>query len=95
MSKIAEQVFANDGKIIIQETHDFTPVLERAESLRSAGLGDLGESKLIGMVPMKLWHEWAKKWGVNPGDNAAMREVVKKELADSDNSKFRVWDGRY
>lgn len=95
MSKLAEQVFEDDGKLIIQETHDFNPTLEAAKKLRSEGLGDLGESRLVGLVPMKMWHEWAKKWGVDPGDNKAMEEVVARELADSDNSHLRVWGGRY
>ena len=30
MSKIAEKMFEEDGKIIVQQKHDFSPVLERA-----------------------------------------------------------------
>lgn len=95
MSKIGEKIDLDDGKLIVQETHDFNPVLDRASALRSMGAEDFGESKLVGLVPMKLWAEWAKKWGVKPGDTAAMREVVARELADRDNCQFRVWGGKY
>jgi hypothetical protein len=95
MSKIAERMFEEDGKIIVQQTHDFSPVLERAKALKSAGADSFGESKLVGLVPMKVWAEWAKKWGVNPNDTAAMREVVARELNSSDNAHLRVWEGRY
>lgn len=95
MSKIAERMFEEDGKIIVQQTHDFTPVLERAKALKSAGADSFGESKLVGLVPMKVWAEWAKKWGVNPNDTAAMREVVAREMNNSDNAHLRVWEGRY
>lgn len=95
MSKIAERMFEEDGKIIVQQTHDFTPVLERAKALKSAGADSFGESKLVGLVPMKVWAEWAKKWGVNPNDTAAMREVVAREMNSSDNAHLRVWEGRY
>lgn len=95
MSKIAEKMFEEDGKIIVQQTHDFTPVLERAKALKSAGADSFGESKLVGLVPMKVWAEWAKKWGVNPNDTAAMREVVAREMNNSDNAHLRVWEGRY
>jgi hypothetical protein len=95
MTKIAEQVFEEDGKIIVQETHDFNPILEKAKTLRSAGADALGESKLVGLVPMKMWAEWAKKWGVNPNDSHAMREVVARELNNSDNAHLRVWQGKY
>ena len=42
-----------------------------------------------------MWAEWAKKWGVSPNDTTAMREVVARELNNSDNSHLRVWEGRY
>ena len=95
MTKIAERVFEEDGKLIVRETHDFNPILEKAKALRGAGAEDLGEAKLVGLIPMKLWAEWAKKWGVNPNDSHAMREVVAREMNDSDNAHLRVWEGRY
>jgi hypothetical protein len=93
--KIAERVFLDENKLLVQETHDFNPTLEMAGRLRSGVVGHLGESKLVGLVPMKMWAEWAKKWGVNPNDASAMREVVARELADSDNAHLRVWGGKY
>jgi hypothetical protein len=95
MTKIAEQMFEEDGKIVVKQTHDFSPVLERAKALKSAGADSFGESKLVGLVPMKVWAEWAKKWGVNPNDTAAMREVVAREMNNSDNAHLRVWEGKY
>lgn len=95
MTKLNETMFEQDGQLIVQQTHDFTPVLEQAKTLRSAGLDALGESKLVGVVPMKMWALWAKKWGVDPQNNEAMKEVVKRELLDSDNAHLRVWGGTY
>ena len=79
----------------MQQKHDFSPVLERAKALKSAGADSFGESKLVGLIPMKLWAEWAKKWGVSPGDQGAMRDVVTKEMNNSDNAHLRVWKGKY
>ena len=93
--KIAEKHAVEDGKIHVVETHDFNPVLDKAAQLRSAGLEDMGESKLVGLVPMALWTAWARKWGVSPQDSKAMKEVVARELMDRDNAQFRVWDGRF
>lgn len=93
--KIAERVFLDENKLIVQETHDFNPTLRMASQLRSAGAGHQGENRLVGLVPMKMWAEWAKKWGVKPTDQKAMREVVARELADSDNAHLRVWGGKY
>jgi hypothetical protein len=32
---------------------------------------------------------------VNPNDSHAMREVVARELNDSNNAHLRVWEGRH
>lgn len=93
--KLKEEVFEDDGKLIVKETHDWSPVVEKAKALKSAGMDGNSESKLVGLVPMKMWAEWAKKWGVNPNDTTAMREVVARELMDSDNSHLRVWEGNF
>lgn len=93
--KIGQRVFEDDGKLIIQETHNFTPTLERAKAMRSAGMIGDREKKLVGLIPIKLWAEWAKKWGVRVDDHGAMREVVAREMASPDNSQFRVWEGKY
>jgi len=96
MSKISEKIhITDDDKIVIEQTHDYTPVLKRTAQLRSMGHTGMGENKLVGMIPMKVWAEWGKKWGVNAGDNDAMREVVARELADPDNAAFRVWEGKF
>lgn len=93
--KINETIKFEDDKLIVQQTHNWNPVLEKAKALKDAGLESAGESKLVGLVPMKMWAEWAKKWGVDPNDATAMREVVARELNDSDNSHLRVWEGKY
>lgn len=93
--KLREEMKVDGDHLVIKQTHDFTPILDRAKQLREIGAAKFGESRLVGVIPMKLWAEWAKKWGVNAGDHAAMREVVAKEMNNSDNAHFRVWQGKY
>ena len=97
MSKISEKIRFDDmtGKMIVQQSHDYTPVIEKAKSLKSAGLDGASDNKLVGLVPLKMWAEWAKKWGVSVSDKEAMKEVVAKELMSSDNAHLRVWDGKF
>jgi hypothetical protein len=98
MTKINEKIHWDDkaGKMIVQETHDFTPAMERAKSLKSLGLDNFGnDNKLVGVVPAKMFAIWAKKWGVSMSDQKAMEEVVARELMDRDNSHLRVWDGNF
>jgi hypothetical protein len=98
MTKTKETILWDDmaGKMIVQETHNFTPVVERAKTLKSHGRDNFGsDNKLVGVVPAKMFAMWAKKWGVNMSDSKAMEDVIAKELMDPDNSQFRVWEGRF
>jgi hypothetical protein len=98
MTKTKETILWDDmaGKMIVQETHDFTPVVERAKTLKNHGRDNFGsDNKLVGVVPAKMFAMWAKKWGVNMSDSKAMEDVIAKELMDPDNSQFRVWEGRF
>ena len=97
MSKISESMTFDEttGKILIKQTHDWNPVLEKAKALKSAGLDGASDNKLVGLVPMKMFYEWAKKWGVDYTDTQAMQEVVAKEMMSSDNANLRVWDGKF
>ena len=97
MTKLNEKMHYDEDndKIIIEQKHDYTPILNQAAQLRSDGKTDFGESKLVGVIPMKMWAEWAKKWGVKPSDTNGMKEVVARELADPDNAAFRVWGGKF
>lgn len=92
--KLNEQAFEQDGKLIIKQTHDWNPTLETTKALRSDGRTDFGESKLVGLIPMKLWAEWAKEAGLRPND-PAMKEVIKRKMLDPDFGGLRVWEGRY
>ena len=91
--KLSEKLTVEDGKVIVQQTHDWTPIAERSKAMQSAGMDQMGESRLVANIPMKLWAEWAKKHGVRVDDHAAMREVLHKELMNPDNAHFRVWNG--
>ena len=91
--KLSEQMTVEDGTLHIRQSHDFTPIAEKSKALQSAEAWNMGESRLVANIPMKMWSEWAKKHGVRVDDHGAMREVVHKELMDPDNSHFRVWNG--
>ena len=98
MTKLNETMHLDEmtGQIVVKQQHDFHAVAEKAKALKSAGAENFGnDSKLVGVVPIKMWYEWAKKHGVKHTDNEAMKEVLKKELLDRDNAQFRVWGGTF
>jgi len=69
--------------------------MEKAKALKSAGIDGGGDNKIVGLIPMKMFYEWAKKWGVDHKDGPAMEEVVAREMMDSDNAHLRVWGGKF
>jgi len=93
--KIAEQITDDGGRLIVKQTHDFNPTLNAARDLRLNGKTDFGQSKLAALIPMKLWHEWAKSAGVRPDDHEAMADVVARNLNNSDYAHLRVWEGKF
>jgi hypothetical protein len=92
--KIAERFFEEDGKIIHKRTFDNQPALDDAAALRSAGLGQTGENRLVGRVPMNIVADWLKEAGVRMDDPAA-KDVIRRKMLSGDFDAFRVWQGTY
>jgi len=90
--QIGQRHFHDDGRLILQRTHDPNPVLDNVKRLREAGKQDFGDSKMIGQVPTWLVGEWLKEAGV-AWDDPAMDDVIKKKLTSGEFSALRVWDG--
>ena len=51
---IKESVKATDSGIIVQRTYDNDVHLEKAKQLRDAGIGQTGENRLVGTIPMHI-----------------------------------------
>ena len=95
--KIGEKVhidYKND-KIIVEKIHTANPALQRAEQLRSQKIDGIGESKLVGTIPIFLIKQWCDEMGIKWGDIEARKEVVKKKILSGEFDKLRVWKGTY
>ena len=87
---------SNDGNALtIHRQHDVTDDIHRAEVLRQAQQGCRGESRLSGTIPMFLITEWMKEAGVDPSDNDARQEIMKRKILSGEFDKFRVWKGTW
>lgn len=95
--KIGEKVLYDhtNDKVVVQKTHDVNPELQRAEMLRNAGVGQTGDKRLVGTIPLNLIAEWCKEAGVKWDDTQARQEVVKRKILSGEFDKFRVWKGTY
>ena len=92
--KIAERAFDDDGKLIIQQTHDPNPVLDSVGRIKSAGITGRGENKLVGRIPMYLVNEWMKEAGIR-WDDPAGKDVIRKKLLSGEFSALRPWEGTF
>ena len=100
--KIGEKAYEDDGKLIIQKTHDFNPVLKQMEQIRSAGIKNMGdgpdnaENRFVGRIPLALIEQWCKEAGIKWDDTHARAEVVKRKILSGEFDKFRSdWKGSY
>lgn len=94
MPKISEKFWTEGDRWFLGRQVDVTPTLEAAATMRSNGLGRLGESAPIGRVPMELVAQWLREAGVRWDDTEARNELIRRKLLDGDFSKFRIWEGR-
>jgi len=92
---LKESVKATDSGIIVQKTYDNDVHIEKAKMLREAGVGQTGESRLVGTIPMHIVAEWMKEAGLSWDDNEAKKDVIKRKMLSGDFDKFRVWKGTY
>lgn len=101
--KINEEVYEQDGKIVVKKTHDYNPVLKQMEQIREAGITSMGndksafpESRFVGRIPLSMINEWLKEAGVKWDDTQARAEVIKRKILSGDFDKLRSdWKGTY
>ena len=95
--KIGERHWDDEGRLIVQETHDFNPVLDSARVLRDQrdlGGPQIADGKHVARIPMKLVEIEAEKRGIDWSDQEAMNQLVQDMVMNTEFSQFRVWDGR-
>jgi len=95
--QIGEQWFFDEQeqKWVQKKTHDWNPEMRLAKQVQETNGGVIGESRLVGTIPMALINEWCKEAGVRFDDSKAKQEVVKRKILSGEFDKFRVWKGRY
>lgn len=94
--KINEQFHFDEstGKSVIQTTYDNDPYVREAEMLRASGVGQKGDNKLVGRIPMHMIKQWLQEAGVSWDDPAAS-DVIKRKILSGEFDKFRIWEGTY
>ena len=97
MSKIKEIVHHDDGgdTLTIESVYDNEPTINQVKQIKDAELGQKGDNRLVGRIPMHILSQWLKEAGVDWSDHGAAQEVIKRKMLSGDFAKFRVWEGTY
>lgn len=95
--KIGEKVHVDEKKqkILVESVYSNQPYLDRVEEINKRGLGQTGESRLAGSIPIHLLKQVCDKLGVKWDDVEARKDVVKKMLLSGDFDRLRVWKGKF
>jgi len=93
--KIGERMYFDGDKLVHHRKFDNDPYLREADRLRKAGVGQTGEKRLVGRVPMHLINDWLKEAGVSWDDRQGRQDVIKRKMLSGEFDKLRVWEGSY
>ena len=95
--KIGEKAHVDEKKqkILVESVYSNQPYLDRVEEINKRGLGQTGESRLAGSIPIHLLKQVCDKLGVRWDDVEARKDVVKKMLLSGDFDRLRVWKGKF
>jgi hypothetical protein len=95
--KIGEKVHIDEvnQKIHVEKIYSNQPYLDRVAEIKRLGLGQDGENRLAGSIPIHLLKQVCDKLGVKWDDVEARKDVVKRMLLSGDFDKLRVWKGTF
>ena len=96
--KIGERILndpSDPNKIIHQRVFDNNPYIKQVEQMKQQGIEGMGESKLVGRIPVHLVYEWYKEAGVSPDDTEACQDILRRKLLSGEFDKLRVWEGTF
>jgi len=92
---IKEKIIPTEKGIEIQKTFDNDVYIEEAKQIRDQGLGQTGENRLVGRIPIHLVVQWMKEAGLSWSDTEAKKDLIRKKMLSGEFDAFRVWKGSY
>jgi len=92
---IKEKIIPTEKGIEIQKTFDNDVYIEEAKQIRDQGLGQTGENRLVGRIPVHLVVQWMKEAGFSWSDTEAKKDLIRKKMLSGEFDAFRVWKGSY
>jgi hypothetical protein len=84
----------HDGKMIIAQTQDCTPIAERAKRLHNAGEHGSSDMKHAATIPDVILEKYMNEHRVSYAELMSNPEHFRRICNDPDNKMFRIWPGK-
>lgn len=83
-----------DGKVVIAQSQDCTPIAERAKALHNAGMHGSSDMKHAASIPDVILEKYMNEHRVSYAELMSNPEHFRRICNDPDNRAFRIWPGR-
>jgi hypothetical protein len=83
-----------DGKVVIAQTQDCTPIVERCKQLHNEGYHGSSDFKHAATIPDVILEKYMNEHNVTYAELMSNPEHFRRILNDPDNKVFRIWPGR-
>jgi hypothetical protein len=83
-----------DGKLVIAQTQDCTPIAERAKALHNAGAFGSSDMKHAATIPDVILNKYMNEHKVSYQELMNNPEHIRRICNDPDNAMFRIWPGK-
>lgn len=82
-----------DGRLIIANSQDCTPIAEYAKAQHNAGFHGSSEVKHAARIPLVIVEKYCNDNGVTFTEFMTNRAHMKRIVQDPANAHFRIWKG--
>lgn len=83
-----------DGRMVIAQTQDCTPITERTKALHNAGAFGSSDMKHAATIPDVILNKYMNEHKVSYQELMNNPEHIRRICNDPDNSMFRIWPGK-
>ncbi|APW37652.1 hypothetical protein RD110_10990 [Rhodoferax koreense] len=93
MSGLQSSIHVQDGRMVVSNTQDCTPIAEYAKSQHNIGAHGTSEMKHAARIPMVMVEKYINDNGISFSDWCKDKAHIKRMLQDPALAHFRIWPG--
>lgn len=93
MSGMQTQVLVKDGRMVVSNTQDCTPIAEYAKARHNEGLTGSSEMKHAARIPMVMVEKYLNDNNITFDEWSRDKTHIRRMLTDPALQHFRIWKG--